>query len=187
MKRGTCKLCLLKKDLCDSHYMPRAMYKYNRATAIKNPNPVILSGAEAKQSSSQVRDYAVCRACERLLNLNGEEWVLANVPHDYGAPFPLHAALKGAVPAIAEPGLALLAGMTTKGFEMDKLIYFGASVFWRGAAHSWKPVDGQKVPQVHLGAYQEQLRQFLLGKSSFPAEISLTVMVWEHVPPLVEI
>lgn len=38
MQKGTCKLCLRETDLCDSHYMPRAMYKYNRATALTTPH-----------------------------------------------------------------------------------------------------------------------------------------------------
>jgi hypothetical protein len=115
----------------------------------------------------------------------GETWILANIPHDYDDPFPLHAAANASTPAIIEPDRIPIAGRTTNGFDMDKLIYFGASIFWRGAAYRWQPVDGHQVPIVHLGEYQEELRLFLLGKSSFPTDVSLTVMLWPYkkVPP----
>lgn len=64
-------------------------------------------------------------------------------------------------------------------------VYFGASIFWRGAAQQWEAIDGYEVPLVHLGPYQEELQLFVLGKSSFPADVSLTVMLWpfSKVPP----
>jgi hypothetical protein len=185
MKKGTCKLCLLEADLCDSHYMPRAMYKYSRAPELKTPHPVVLSGGKPKQGTAQVRDYVLCQVCEDRFRRNGETWVLAQIPHDYGEPFLLHAAANAVTPAIIEPDRVLIAGRTTPGFDMDKLIYFGASIFWRGAAHRWQPIDGYEVPMVHLALYQEELRLFLLGQASFPADVSLIVMLWpyEKVPP----
>jgi hypothetical protein len=116
--------------------------------------------------------------------VNGETWVLANIPHDYGEPFPLHAAVNASTPTIVEPDRVLIPGRTTNGFDMEKLIYFGASIFWRGAAHQWK-LDGSDLPRVNLGSYQEPLRLFLLGKGSFPADLFLTVMLWPYqkVPP----
>jgi len=178
MKKGICKLCLLEKDLCLSHYMPRATYKYNRASGLKTPHPVMLTGGKPKQGTAQVKDYVLCQACENRFRVNGETWVLANIPHDYGNRFPLHEAVKAARPAIEEPGRALIAGKTTKGFDTDKLIYFGASIFWRGAAHRWPPIDGHEIEVLHLGEYQEQFRLFLLGRLSFPSDVSLTVMLW---------
>ena len=183
MQRGICKLCLLDADLCDSHYMPRAMYKYNRAEQLNTPHPVMVTSGTPKQGTDQVRDYVFCKDCENRFRLNGETWVLANIPHGYGEPFPLHAALKSATPSIVEADRALIPGRTTNGFDMDKLIYFGASIFWRGAAHQWK-LNGLEVPPVSLGLHQESLRLFLLGKASFP-DVFLTVMLWpyEYVPP----
>jgi hypothetical protein len=185
VKKGICKLCLLPADLCDSHYIPRAMYKYNRAPELKTPHPVMLTSGKPKQGTEQVRDYVLCKACENRFRQNGETWVLAHIPHDYGEAFPLHAAVKAITPVIFEPDTVLIAGKATAGFDMEKLIYFGASIFWRGAAHQWAPIDGYEVPVVHLGPYQEQLRLFLVGQNSFPANVSLTIMLWpfEKVPP----
>jgi hypothetical protein len=185
MEKGTCKLCLLDADLCDSHYVPRATYKYSRAKQLKTPHPVVVSGDTARQGTDQARDYVFCKECENRFRVNRETWVLANIPHDYGEPFPLHAALRTATPSIVESGRALIPGRTSHGFDTDKLIYFGASIFWRGAAHQWK-LDGSDLPRVDLGcSYQEALRLFLLGKAPFPADVFLTVMLWryQNVPP----
>jgi hypothetical protein len=48
MKRGKCELCRAVTDLHDSHYLPKSGYKKTRATKLKNPNPVVLSGGKAK-------------------------------------------------------------------------------------------------------------------------------------------
>ncbi len=178
MEVGICKLCLLEKDLCNSHYIPAAAYKYNRATELKNPHPVMLTGGSPKQGTAQIRDYAFCVECENRFRTNGETWVLGNIPHDDGESFPLRDAALASPPAIVEHSRVLIAGKTTTGFDMDQLIYFGTSVFWRGGAHRWPPIDGTTVPEVQLGSYQEELRLFLLGTSSFPAAVSLTVMLW---------
>ena len=72
MKRGRCELCNATSDLRDSHYLPKRGYKKARATELKNPNPVVLSGGRVKQSSLQVRDYKFCDACETRFNQGGE-------------------------------------------------------------------------------------------------------------------
>ena len=76
MKRGKCELCRAVADLHDSHYLPKSGYKKMRASDLKNPNPVVLSGGKAKQSSLQVRDYKFCGACEERFNKGGEAWIL---------------------------------------------------------------------------------------------------------------
>ena len=49
------------------------------------------------------------------------------------------------------------------GVDPDKLAYFGASVFWRGAARAWK-IDQVKVPRLPSNRYEELFRLFLLDK-----------------------
>ena len=80
MKRGKCELCHAVADLRDSHYLPKSGYKKMRASDLKNPNPVVLSGGKAKQSSLQVRDYKFCGACEERFNKGGEAWILNKTP-----------------------------------------------------------------------------------------------------------
>jgi hypothetical protein len=176
-KRGICKLCLKLRDLQDSHYLPRSVYKSNRARALKNQNPVAL-GTEIRQDQEQVTDYVLCSECEQRFNKYGEDWVLARVPHDYGQPFPLQAALEKATAFHIGPGVNLYAGAEIGAFDMDKLVYFASSIFWRGAVHQWKTDRGELPFKVELGNHAEMLRKFLLGEAPFPQDLWLTVIVW---------
>lgn len=59
--------------------------------------------------------------------------------------------------------------------ETSKLVYFAASVFWKGAARRWSAVD--HAMQLAFGANQERFRQFLLGEASFPDRAALIINV----------
>jgi len=50
--------------------------------------------------------------------------------------------------------------------EVDQLIHFAVSVFWRAGAWTWNALDHGS--QIDLGPYQERFRRFLLGEESFP-------------------
>jgi hypothetical protein len=180
MPKGTCKLCLEEKPLCDSHYLPKRLYAFGRAKQMKNPSPVVLSGQATKQVSDQLRGYVFCRACEDLFNKSGERWVLANIPHDHGAPFPLQDALGPEKPIAIGRDVNLYDGSSIKAFDMDKLVYFGLSVFWRGAAHDWKSTLGLSAPKVDLCDYFEPLRLFLQGNGPIPDDVVLSVHLWPY-------
>jgi hypothetical protein len=185
MKKGTCKLCLKERSLCDSHYMPGALYKHSRAPKLKNPHPIVLTGTKPKRGTGQVRDYLLCAKCENRFRVRGETWVLSNIPHDYGKPFALRAAALETTPAVTAGDVWLIAGRTTPAFDIDKLIYFAASIFWRGAAHDWPQSMGLPVDRISLGAHLEPLRAYLNDEASFPADLFITVMLYpyETVPP----
>jgi hypothetical protein len=177
MPLGTCKLCLQPKELQDSHYLPRSVYKSNRARELKNQNPIIF-GASVRQDQGQVTDYVFCADCEQRFNKYGEGWVLGKIPHDYGTPFGLQDALEKETPFHIEPGLNLYAGAKISAFDMDKLVYFAASIFWRGAVHEWKTDRGELTPKVELGNHEEPLRKFLLGEGPLPPDVWITTIVW---------
>jgi len=101
MKRGKCELCHAVADLHDSHYLPKSGYKRMRASDLKNPNPVLLAGGKAQQSSLQVRDYKFCSACEERFNKGGEAWILSKIPPNYGDPFWLHTLLDSKTPIMS--------------------------------------------------------------------------------------
>ncbi len=80
MKPGKCKLCLLHKPLCDSHLMPRALYRMARGKGTRgNQDPYVVRRTENKPSSHQVTDYVFCSDCEQRLNKNGEKYVMSLV------------------------------------------------------------------------------------------------------------
>lgn len=149
----------------------------NMARSLKNPNPVAIAHGMALQVSDQLRGPTFCSECEHRFSLNGEQWVLAKLPKDYEQPFPLKNALAPEKPIHREHNLALYAGRSISEFEMDKLIYFGMSIFWRGAARQWKSSRGAIAPPVELGEYFEPSRKFLLG-GPFPDDVFLSVSIY---------
>jgi len=50
------------------------------------------------------------------------------------------------------------------------------SVFWRASVHTWERNSEEPI-SIDLGPYEEDLRQYLLGQTSFPANVVLHVVV----------
>ena len=177
MPIGVCKLCLQSRDLQDSHYLPKSAYKINRAPTLKNASPVVLSNDQLVQSSAQLSDYLLCSDCEQRFSKNGEAWVLRNIPRNYGEQFPIFDALNAETPILEDGGTKAYAGIHVKQLDVEKIVYFALSVFWRGAVHVWKSSLHSEAPEVHLCAYEEPIRQFLLGASPLSDDVALTVYV----------
>ena len=171
-------MCLKDRQLLDSHYLPKRAYAMNMARSLKNPNPVSIAHGMAMQISDQLRGPTFCEECERRFSVNGEQWVLAKLPKDYEEPFPLKDALVTEMPFFTGHNIKVYAGRNISGFDMDKLIYFGMSIFWRGAARQWRSSKGAIAPPVDLGEYFERSRKFLLG-GPFPDDVFLSVSVYE--------
>jgi hypothetical protein len=180
MQVDKCKLCLGTKELCDSHYLPKSIYRSGLAKELKNPNPVVIANGQWKQISDQLRGYVFCAGCEEKLNKNGETWVMARTPHRYEEIFPLQKALLAIERLAFQERLDVYQVRGKEGFDLDQLIYFGLSVFWRGSVHHWKSTGGAYAQQISLGEYEEPLRLFLLGKGSLPGGVVLTVDVWPY-------
>lgn len=154
MKRGKCELCRAVADLHDSHYLPKSGYKKMRASDLKNPNPVVLSGGKAKQSSLQVRDYKFCGTCEERFNKGGEAWILNKISQNYGDPFWLHTLLNSKTP-IANGNDLLFPQASIPEVDMAKLVYFALSIFWRGTRR-WSEVEGGQPPKLYLGGQEKR-------------------------------
>ena len=58
--------------------------------------------------------------------------------------------------------------------QIEQVVYFGASVFWRAAVHRWTRTPGD---YIELGKYEEPLRRFLLDEQRFPDDMVLSVML----------
>ena len=178
MKLGKCELCHAAADLHDSHYLPKGGYKRTRVGELKNPNPVVLSGGKAKQSSLQVRDYKFCGACEERFNKGGEAWVLSKIPQNYGDTWWLHTLLNSKK-QIANGSDRLFPQGSIPEVDMVKLVYFALSIFWRGTRR-WSAVEGGQPPRLYLGRYEKAIRGFLLGQSKLPQDVVITVALWPY-------
>ena len=102
--------------------------------------------------------------------------MLANIPKDYGSGFVLQDALIPETPVLIGDNINVYAGRKIGAFDVDKLIYFGMSVFWRGAAREWKSSTGAVAPPVDLMDHFEPIRQFLLG-GQFPDDVFMAITI----------
>jgi len=127
----------------------------------------------------------LCSDCEARLNRHGEKWVLSKGYRLQG-PSPLYAALSNASPDPAFPSGTVYSALAVPDINIDQLVYFGASIFWRASVADWR-LNRKPAELVWLGSpYEEQFRQYLHGDAEFPANAVLWVAVArsEHPSPV---
>lgn len=174
MPVGICKLCLLEKELRDSHYLPKRLLRYLQEHSLSNPNPIMVTPDTVFQTSQQITDYLLCEDCEQSFNIKGERWVIRHMARVDS--FPIWEKLHESVLLAANADRVCYAGASIPGLRMDQPVYFAMSVFWRGSVHSWKDRAGNEHG-IDLGSYEEPIRQFLLG-NPFPEDVALTISIW---------
>ena len=128
-------------------------------------------------TSAQASAHLLCADCEERFNKGGEDWVLKNCWRSRTR-FPLHAALTTATPFYDKNGARVYKGREISGIDIDKLTYFGLSVFWRASVYSphFGRTKGQR--RLQLGPYENALRLYLLGtKAGMPDDVVLYVAV----------
>ena len=169
-----CALCLQMRELCDSHVIPAGFYRILRAGATRGTDPVLVHKTTAFRSSDQARSHLLCSDCENRFNRGCEDWVLKNCWRS-STSFPLHAALMSDKALFDDGDICAYAGKTVPGVDVDKLIYFGVSVFWRASARA--PRLGRvKEERLRLGPYENALRIYLLSApGQMPAGVALLV------------
>lgn len=171
---GVCALCRRTRELRDSHFLPKALYRLARASGKQNPHPVRVTLSGSQQTAFQARSRLLCSECEARFDQSGESWVMRNCYRGRGV-FRLRECLDKANPIASEAELLMYSALESPGIDIDKLVYFCTSVFWRASIRDWD-IDGQRYESLSLGTkYSEEIRLYLLGASSFPR--SATVMV----------
>lgn len=164
-------------SLRDSHFLSAGIYRILRDDNEKNPNPWLLSGKTAVQSSRQMKARLLCPDCEQRFSKFGENWVLKHCLRKDGS-FPLASSLSSRTPDLSSPEnptkIYYASGIPE--IDISALAYFAASIFWRGSIHPWN--DDRSIP-VELGPFQEQFQQYLMGLQPFPKDSSLWVVVRE--------
>jgi hypothetical protein len=179
---GTCALCLQQNvGLCLSHLIPKAIYRWiQRSNGKKNSNPVLVTASQATTRSFQVSEYLLCPDCEDRIRVGGEDWVLAK-GYRGAKSFPLHSILTAATPIATLTQAAVMDGRGIPAIDLEKLIHFGTSVFWRASVCPWGMLG--HTAQISLGPYQEKLRRFLLGQEAFPVQAVLVINVSSNPTP----
>jgi NAD-dependent dihydropyrimidine dehydrogenase PreA subunit len=70
---GVCSLCNKSKDLIDSHFMPKAVYRIiSKGFPESGENIVWISGHEksAAYTSKQAKKHLLCANCEAVCSVN---------------------------------------------------------------------------------------------------------------------
>jgi len=183
MPVGQCKLCLQQKELQESHLLPAAVYRLCRHETEEISDPITIrhdsknKSFRVFQTSRQITGPVLCSDCEQLLNTQGESWVLPVLSSLEG--FPLYEMLAQGEPEFPSESEELTAYYAEKlpAIRTDRLVHFGAAIFWKAAAHNWQ--TGHGYVRLYLGKYAAGLRKFVLGER-FPEHLYLMVTI---VPP----
>ena len=179
MVTGTCRLCGSTTQLCDSHLLPKALYKYARMErdgTLSKRQPITMGDGIALRSARQLKTYLLCSDCETRFSSGGEQWVIAHCLKATGE-FPLRDLLVKAAPNGAQrlkTGYSVRAA-DCESIDIDKLAYFAVSVLWRASVHHWGIRDKRLSS---LGEKFEPLaREYLLGHIGLPEEFAVLVKV----------
>jgi hypothetical protein len=169
---GRCGLCLKRRELQLSHLLARGVSKRLRKPGDSIDNPVLVTAKVTMSTSIQVRDYFLCRLCEKRFDGLGENYVLRQMQHH--GKFPLLERLRVS-PAI---DFSLKEGIysgSAVGLDTEKFAYFALSVVWRSAAHAWRSPDGHTIHSANLGVFQDPIRKYLNGENPFPTDVTVLV------------
>ncbi|WP_263417866.1 hypothetical protein [Terriglobus albidus] len=145
-------------------------------------NPILVTAETTVETSQQVRDYLLCQRCEVRFQQNGEDWLMRNGPFRRDGRFPLRDALQQSTPGETIPIGVLYTAPFDPGFDVHKLIYFGASVFWRSSVHHWNDSKKLMTPAKLADDLEEDLRLYLLDKAAFPSSVLFLLSITASKP-----
>ena len=147
MHTGLCRLCLMRKPLCDSHALPDSLFKYilrkNSGKAI-----VIVDDATtpARNTSDTWDTELLCKDCERKLNLAYDAYGMGVFRGHLGSV------------VVHQDGVDLLR------VDRRRLRMFFLSVLWRVSVSSHPNYSNINLPY----AWEEDLRAALGSGRSLP-------------------
>ena len=163
---GTCALCQKTADLQNSHLIPKWAYRrVCDADPAGAKAPVHIGGGNAVLSNKQSTKYLLCTDCEQRFS-NREDYMAELTEPDNG-----RIKLFGNITRLDTPKQVLAS--LNKDVDGDQIVYFAASIMWRGCVMN----GGCK-----LGPYEPKFRQYLLGATKFPLETAISVGLFEQSP-----
>lgn len=171
MKHGICKLCLGEADLCNSHYLGKALYALLQT---EGEQPVFVSPSRVVQTSLQISDYLLCEQCEQRFSRGGERYAHSLMSRHGN--FKLLDAVRSIKRRRFEGELTVFSALDIN-VDTESLAYYALSVIWRGGVHTWRTFKGTATGDLKLGVHQEPIRKYLLGVAPFPPGVFVKVSV----------
>lgn len=170
-RQGKCGLCRERKILQRSHFTSKGI---TNSFSTKTEDPWTVYGDYAEQTPVDVKDLFLCGDCEKLLNDKGENWVMQNLLKR-GRQW--RDKINDLKPKYVTDRMAAYAASELHGFKVDVVAHFALGIFWRAAARSWKLQNGTMTEPLQLGPSQESIRRYLLGRTIFPQDVVLMMLV----------
>jgi hypothetical protein len=178
MVLGKCRLCEKEKDLQDSHFFGKAIYKRLREPSLPDPRPIMFTDDLGKQSGTQIKDYVFCFNCEQIFNQRGENFVHPLIATSQG--FPLLNLFAGQKPLVAEEGFQLFDGNAIPKLDCNALLHFGAGLFFKAAAFEWH-FESTTI-RIDICDYAEALRKFVWDGTPLPPQIAISLGISSKAP-----
>jgi hypothetical protein len=180
---GECALCLKQVELCRSHLLPKALYRFVRGSEGEpgSSDPVLIAGGTAVHSSRQFAGHLLCNFCEQLFSSRGEKPTIRVCYRGNGS-FPLLDAVLRCPVRHSNPQRTIY-DVVELGDLRGQLVYFALSVLWRWSVghHLWR--ESSLAPH-RLGPYESRLRPYLLGLANVPDGILVLAEAVEPVEDL---
>lgn len=152
--------------------MPAALYPWHRDLQFA-------MGDGTPFDPVEIKAHLLCGDCEQRFNRNGENEVLRWLAAKAKAgTSPLQKKLREVTPVFRDtPPSGDCYFASSLGIDAEKFAYFGLSLLWRAAVHSWPLAPGRSSTRLELGAYEEPLRRYLVGNAPFPDNIHVMITV----------
>jgi hypothetical protein len=175
-KKGKCRLCKRTRELQDSHFMGRTLYKKLREESLRNPSPIVIAGESVDQSDAQLKDFVFCLECEDIFNKRGEmgvhRWVAT------WTDFPLLKLFEGVPPArTIDTDFRVYDGEKVPGLEYDRLFHYGAGIFFKAACHVWNAGGNTSHIEINWD-HREALRKTVYYRDApLPKSMRMTIAI----------
>jgi len=184
MSLKTCSLCLQQRELRESHYIPKGIFKVvGRGGPDYESQHVSLNFQTGTTSYSnfQPTQKLLCGDCEQIFSDRGENHVIPELltHHD----FPLRNKILSLV-----SNDSIVTRKTMGKLDYQSYAYFVLSVIWRGSIARWpSPYDKLYGKLRH---HEELFRRYLYGQDYFPYRTFITVLIdsvdtnyhWINIP-----
>jgi hypothetical protein len=139
--------------------------------------PIMMTNRLTVMKHAQVKDYLLCEHCEDRFNKHGERYVFEMMKTLDG--FKLLERVNVAPPMSFDVADHVAFSGEDIGLDMDKLAYFGLSVFWRAGAHAWpSKLTVDPTYSIDVGPWLDPIGGFLQG-GTWPIGLSLMVTAAE--------